>query len=279
MRTVFVVARDLIREAAARRWFLMLGGAITLLLATLALGLNMEVVDGALAATRFFGDSLSGDVRAADVALRPVFKAASYIIFYGGLLFGIVACADFGPGLLAPGRIEHLLSLPVSRASLLGGTLLGVWSVITIGALYGALGVTLILGVKTSVWSWSLVVTGLLASLSFVAVYGVMLCVAVFVRSASVSALAGLMLFGAGIVAGYRQDLAPIFAEEGAWRSMFHAVTTIVPPMSTIADTAAALSESAAIDVSVLLKQLAGLVIYGIASLTIAVWRFDSVDF
>ena len=98
---------------ATRRWFLALGLAITVILFIMGAALRLDVVDGALAATRLFGRELHTNIRSVDVALRPVFQAASYIVFYGGLLFGILSCADFAPSLLSPGRIEHLLSLPV----------------------------------------------------------------------------------------------------------------------------------------------------------------------
>src|SRR5690606_960046 len=47
------VARDILREARARRWVLALAGGTTLLIVVVALGLQLEVVDGALAASRF----------------------------------------------------------------------------------------------------------------------------------------------------------------------------------------------------------------------------------
>ena len=50
MRVVLAVARDILREAASRKWFLGLGALITLSLITLGLSLKMDVVDGALAA-------------------------------------------------------------------------------------------------------------------------------------------------------------------------------------------------------------------------------------
>jgi len=121
VRVVLHVALDLFREAARRRWFVALGAGITLLLCVAGLTLRMDVVDGALAATRLFGKVIHTDIRSVDVALRPVFRAAAYVIFYGGLAFFILACSDFAPSLLAPGRIEHLLSLPVQRWQLLGG--------------------------------------------------------------------------------------------------------------------------------------------------------------
>ena len=135
MRAALTVAGDLLREASSRRWFLALGIGITTLLVVLGFALRLEVVDGALAATRLFGKDVGrGDIRSVEVALRYVYRAVAYVLFYGGLAFGIVACSDFGPSLLAPGRIEHLLSLPVRGFELLLSTFLGVLVLSLIGA-------------------------------------------------------------------------------------------------------------------------------------------------
>ncbi|HZA14080.1 MAG TPA: hypothetical protein VE618_06275 [Myxococcaceae bacterium] len=117
--TLLNVARDLIREALTRRWFLALFIGITLILLTLGMSLEMDVVDGALAGVRLFGSVLDTSIRSVDTALRPVFMAAAAAIFYGGTAFMILASSDFAPSLLSPGRIEHLLSLPVRRWQLL----------------------------------------------------------------------------------------------------------------------------------------------------------------
>ena len=137
MSAVVGIAGYVLREAAARKFILAFLLGVTGLLVTLSLSLRIEVVDGALAASRLFGELLPTDIRAVDVALRPVFMAAAGIVFYGGILFGIVACSDFAPSLLSPGRIEHLLALPLRRWHLLAGTLLGVMTLAVLGAVYG----------------------------------------------------------------------------------------------------------------------------------------------
>src|SRR2546430_16817818 len=145
----FTIALDLLRQAVLRKWFLALGLIITVILALVGMALRMEVVDGALAGTRLFGKLVGGDIVAADVALRPVFSAATYVIFYGFTGFLILACADFAPALLAPGRVEHLLGLPVRRFELIAGTYLGVLALAGLAALYGASGLCVLLGLKT----------------------------------------------------------------------------------------------------------------------------------
>ncbi|HSN98687.1 MAG TPA: hypothetical protein VLS89_10400 [Candidatus Nanopelagicales bacterium] len=274
----FAVAADLLREAASRRWFLALGLGITLGLLVMGLALRIDVVDGALAATRLFGKPLRTDIRAADVALRPVFKAASYLIFYGGLLFGVVACSDFGPSLLAPGRIEHLLSLPIRRFELVLGTFLGVLVLSLLAALYGASGLVLLFGVKTGVYTARPVLSALLAAATFSALYGVMLTVSILVRSAALSAAAGYLLFALGVVAGYRDRLATFF-EPGPSRASFEALTLLLPRISTLADASAALASSAPVDTGALFSRLTGMAIYGLAALALGIHFFNEKDF
>ena len=100
------VALDLLREARSRRWVLALALATSGLLLLVAFGLELQVVDGALAASRFLGGRPFRDIRPADVALRPLFAGVAYAIFYGGVVFGVLACADFAPAALAPGAPE-----------------------------------------------------------------------------------------------------------------------------------------------------------------------------
>jgi Cu-processing system permease protein len=238
----------------------------------------MDVVDGALAATRLFGKIVSTDIRSVDVALRPVFQAASYLVFYGGTAFFILACSDFGPSLLAPGRIEHMLSLPVERWQLLAGTFLGVLALAAIGAVYGAGGLALILGVKTGVWTARPVIAALIASVTFSAIYGAMLAAAVFVRSAALSAATGGVLLVLGIVAGYRDKIAEAF-DAGVSRSVFEAVTFLLPRVSALADAASDIAGSAPVDRGALASQLAGLAVFGVAALLLGVSRFEQKDY
>jgi ABC-type transport system involved in multi-copper enzyme maturation permease subunit len=274
----FHIAADLLREAAARKWFLGLGIAITALLLGLLGGLRMDVVDGALAATRLFGNALFNPIQPADLALRPVFLAASYIISYGGIAFGVLACSDFAPALLSPGRIEHLLSLPVRRWELLAGTFLGVLALGFIGALYGAGGLLVILGAKTGVWTWHPLLAAALAVVGFATVYAGMLLSAVFVRSSAVSAACGALLFASGVLAGNRRSILAAMSE-GVGRKAFSAWSALMPRLSTLADTAADVASARNLALGQLGGVLAGCAFFSAAALALAVWRFEQRDF
>lgn len=278
MRPLLEVAWQVLREAAARKWILAFFAGVTGLLVTLSFSLQLEVLDGALAATRLFGKAVRTDIRAVDVALRPLILASSYLIFYGGLGFGILACSDFGPSLLAPGRIEHLLSLPLRRWQLLGGTFLGVLALSVGAAVYGAGGLTLLLGVKAGLWTLGPLLSALLASITFAALYAAMLASALFVRSAAVSAAVGAVLFVGGIVAGYRAKVATVF-DPGLPREAFRGVTALLPRVSALADAAAELATSTPLGLRSLASLLAGVLLFGLGALAVGAWRFEERDF
>jgi hypothetical protein len=241
VRAALHVALDILREALARRWFLALGAALTALHVGLGLGLQLDVVDGALAATRLFGSSLGRDIQAVDVVLRRVFEATTLVAYYGGLAFGVLACSDFAPELLAPGRIEHLLSLPVRRIELLLGTFLGVLGLGLLGTAYGAGGFFLILCAKGGVWMWRPFCAVYLASAAFFALYACMLSMSVFVRSAAASAAAGGAMFFLGILAKQREEIAALL-EPGVGRQLWLALSAPLPRVAELADAAAALA-------------------------------------
>ena len=276
--TSIAVALDLLREAAARRWFLALGIALTGLLLLLLTSLRLDVVDGALAATRLFGKPVDHTIQAADVALRPVFLVASQLVFWGGLAFGVLSCADFAPALLSPGRIEHLLALPVRRWELLAGTFLGVLALALGGALYASAGLVLVLGGKTGVWTGWPLLSAVLAVLAFGSVYAAMLAVTVWVRSAALSAAAGATLIGLGLLATHRTALLDLMGQ-GVGRTLFAAITAVVPPLGKLADAAGALASSGPLAPGGLLRLLGGTVAFAAALLAVAAWRFERRDF
>jgi len=277
MKAALYIALDISREALARRWFLAFAVALTALHLVLLLGLRLDVVDGALAATRLFGSTLGSDIRSADVVLRHVFEAATYAAYYAGLAFGVLACSDFGPELLAPGRIEHLLSLPVRRVELLVGTFLGVLALGVIGTAYGAGGFFLILCAKGGVWMWRPFCAMYLASVAFFAIYACMLATAVFVRSAAASAAAGAVTFLVGVLAKQREALAALI-DAGLGRELFLVLSAPLPRVAELADAAASLALGEP-PVAGLGRLVLGTLAFGMAVLGVGAYALEGKDF
>lgn len=202
--TVLTLAADVVREALARRMLLLLLVVLGAGMALLVFALDLEVVEGALAAGRLFGNPVGSFIAPVDVALRPIFQALVYVTFYGGLLFGIVAMADVAPQMLAPGRVELLLSLPVRRWELALGTYLGVVAIALGTTTFAIGGISLILFWKAGFASAAPLLGGLAAVIAFLPIYAWMMWVATLARSTALSAGSGLLLFLLGIVTSDR---------------------------------------------------------------------------
>jgi len=274
----FAVALDLLREARSRRWTLALFLGTSLLLLLVAFGLELEVVDGALAASRFLGGRTSSSIRPADVALRPLFEGVAWVVFAGGLVTGVLASADFAPALLAPGRIEQLLALPYRRWELLVGTWLGVLALLGAGGLYGGVGLSLIVLAKTGLFGWAPAAAAVLGVAAFAAVYAVMLLAAVAVRSAALSGAAGGAALLAFLAAGHRADLAPLFSA-GAGRTAFLALTAPLPRLSGLGEHAARLAAGLPAEPAQLAIHLTGTLLFSAAALLLAVFLFERKDY
>lgn len=277
MRQALRVAVDLLLEARRRKWFLALFGGITLVLVVLGFSLELEVVDGALAGSKLFGSLLSDDIVSADRVLAGVYLGAAYAAFYGGALFLAVACSDFAPELLAPGRIELLLSLPIARWQLLFGTYFGVLVITALGVAYGAAGLTVLLGVKTGLWSVTLCLGSTVGLAGFAAIYAVMVCVTFFVRSAAVSGAAGVVTLVLGVLASYRESLMTLM-EPGLGRTLFSWVMLPVPRLGTLATISARIAAEQALEPEVVTRLLLGTGVFTVALLAVAAWRFERMD-
>lgn len=278
MRQVLRIAYDLLLEAARRKWFVGLFGAITVVLLLLGLTLELDVVDGAIAGSKLFGQSLMRDIIPGDTALGFLYFAVASISFYGGAIFLAVACSDFATELLAPGRIEHLLSLPVSRAQLLFGTWVGVLTLAAAGTLYGSVGLTVLLGLKSGLWSFRLVEGALLGWVGFCAIYSAMLTVVFFVRSSALSSAAGIATLIIGIFSSNRETVvAAIDSNAGRW--LFRAVVMPFPRLADLGMASASLAMGRAIDWHTTGRLLAACFVFSGGLLSLAVWRFERKDY
>jgi len=244
----------------------------------LGFSLQLEVVDGAIAGSKLFGEFLSKDIVSANRVMSGTSMAVSYLGFYGGAFFLAIACSDFAPELLAPGRIEHLLSLPVARWQLLFGTFLGVVSLALLASLYGAGGLTLLLGVKTGVWNIKLLLGSLVGWTGFCAIYAAMLTSNLFIRSAALSGAFGVLTLLLGVASSFREAIC-MALEEGYQRTAFNWAMLPIPRLGTLAITAAELAGSREVKTEALIRLLGGCLLFSVALLSVATWRFERKDF
>ena len=270
-RNVVNVATDVLREAIASKYLIVLFGLIFLALAGMALALDLEVVNGAISAGKLFGGSFLGEGKTmgAGEFLAPVLEGLALATFFGGLLFLVVAVADIAPKMLAPGRVELLLALPLRRSELVIGIYLGVVLIAALAALLAIGGASLVLFVKVEIVTPAPLMGALTAMVGFCTVYGVMLAAATIARSAALSAGAGLLVYVAGLATSDR-GLVLSLIRNGFTREVAAVVMGPLPRLFNLAETGANVAVGKPVDFSVAISVIGGCTAFGLFFVVVA---------
>jgi Cu-processing system permease protein len=276
--TIWLVARDVLKEAMSSKMMLVLFVVIGLFLVGLTVSLDLDIVDGALAGSRLFGRATANAIVPVDVFLRPAFQALAWVTFYLGLVFGIVATADIAPKQLQPGRVEHLLSLPIRRAELVVGVYLGVCAICAIATVAAVGGVSAVLFFKAKLVSPAPVAGAAMAFVGFASVYGAMLAVGVTFRSPALSAGAGLFLYVLGIAVS-EKNVFLMWTTNRALRTFLEVVTMPIPNLRALADVGAGAAAGEALALGAILPVLGGAAAFGFGAVVIAAAVVQSRDY
>jgi ABC-type transport system involved in multi-copper enzyme maturation permease subunit len=186
---------DTFREAFARWIFLGLFALSTVMILFFLFLLRIDVVEGATAVVSLFGQP--GRMQEVETIVRTTYAAIATFLYTWGMALAVFASAGLIPRVLEPGRIELLLSKPVSRAHILLGRYAGNILVVTGNIAYLVLGVWTIVGAKTGVWDarflWSIATTAFI----FATLLAVVLLVGVVTESTALATMIalGLMIF------------------------------------------------------------------------------------
>lgn len=270
VRNILNVSVDVLREAIASKYLIVLFGLIMCGLAGLAFSLDLEVVNGAIAAGKLFGGTFTGKQgMGASEFLGPVLSGLSYAVFYGGLLFLIVAVADIAPKMLAPGRVELLLALPLRRTELVIGIYLGVVMIASLAAILAIGGASIVLFVKVELFTPAPLMGALCAMVGFCTVYGVMLAVAAVARSAALSAGAALLIYIAGAATSDRALVLSLI-RNGFTREVVAVVMGPLPRMAKLAEVGADVAVQKTVDWSVALPVIGGCTAFGLFFVVVA---------
>jgi len=273
MSATIALIRDTFREAFARRIFWGFFGCCTALLLFLVFIMRIDVVAGALATVTIFGRTLPGtDVQN---LVQQTQSVIAMVLYFAGMALSVFASAGLVSAVFEPGRIELLLSKPISRTHLLLGRYAGNVLVVTANILWLVAGSWVIFGVKTGVWGGGF----LLSSLCTIFIFSVLLAVLVLVGVLWDSAAVGIMIAFAIMI------VTPILAQKDTierllsseWsRNVVRVLYYVLPKTS---------------DVSVIIRRLIlnqpveswmpiwSTALFGVVVLAAGLWRFQRRSF
>jgi len=224
MSTTIALVIDTFREALARKIFWGLYGLSTALILFFLFILKIDIVEGAIASVSLFGATADRSVNVEQL-VRQVYAGIATFLFVWGTLIAVFASSGLVPSVLEPGRIELLLSKPVTRRHILLGRYLGNLLVVAANSVYLVLGIWTILGIKTGIWSpsflWAIVLT--------IFVFSVFLTVVVWIGVVFESAaLATMITVGIAIISAIlaqRQIVEKLLSSEWSrqlWNGLYY---------------------------------------------------------
>jgi ABC-2 type transport system permease protein len=188
---------DTWREALAR--YTLLGFAVVsaLFLLTLTFALNLDIVDGSLAAGTLFGKAfeLHHGARAIDTVVvtgQSVFAAMLYIL---GVFLAVFATGSQVPNLQRRGTVDLYMTRPITRTHLLLGRYLGAATLVTVNLLLLCGGVFVIISLKTKVWNPRFILATGLILVVFLSYLGFMYLVGVLSSSTPLSIMLPYALY------------------------------------------------------------------------------------
>jgi ABC-type transport system involved in multi-copper enzyme maturation permease subunit len=221
--------RDTFREAFARKIFWGLFGLSTAMILFFLFLLRIDLVEGGLAAVSAFGRTISPT---ADVEklVRGVYGGIATFLYTWGMFLAVFASAGLIPSVLEPGRIELLLSKPVSRTHILLGRYVGNVLVVSCNIVYLVLGVWTILGFKTGMWSPLFLVSIATTIFAFAVLLSVVILIGVLFESAALSTMvAGALMFMSLILAQTTIMLRLLSSEwsRQVWRTLYYSLPKV----------------------------------------------------
>lgn len=228
MATIALI-RDTFREAFARKIFWGLFGLSAAMILFFLFLLKIDLVEGGMATLSLFGRT-TNRITDADRLVRGIYAGIATFLYTWGMFLSVFASAGLIPSVLEPGRIELLLSKPVSRMHILLGRYLGNILVISSNVVFLVLGVWIILGIKSHIWSPSFLIS--VATTIFI--FAVMLTVVVFVgvlfESAALATMISIALMVISALLAQKDTMMRLLSSEWSrqlWRGLYYALPKI----------------------------------------------------
>jgi ABC-2 type transport system permease protein len=229
MIATFALIRDTFREALARKIFWGLFGLSTLMIIFFLFLLNIDIVQGAMATVTLFGKTVTrvGDL---DKWVRGTYGTIATFLYTWGMFLAVFASSGLVPSVLEPGRIELLLSKPVSRTHLLLGRYAGNVLVISCNIIYLVLGVWIILGIKTGIWSSVFLLSIVTTIFVFAVLLTVVVLIGVLFESAALATMVTVALMIMSPILAQTSTMLKLLSSEwsrNVWRALYYALPKV----------------------------------------------------
>ena len=222
--------RDTFREALARKIFWVLFGLSALLILFFLFLLRIDIVAGANAArVSMFGRETNANPDV-DRVVRGVYGGIATFLYTWGMFLAVFASSGLVPSVLEPGRIELLLSKPLSRTHILLGRFAGNVLVVALNSAFLVLGVWTILGVKTGIWSPAFLIAIATTTFVFAVLLAVVVLIGVWLESAAAATMITVALMIMSPILAQTSLMMRLLSSEWSrnlWRVLYYSLPKV----------------------------------------------------
>jgi ABC-2 type transport system permease protein len=226
------IVRDTFREALARKIFWGLFGLSSLMILFFLFIMKIDIVEGAVATITLFGQQTGREVNAARM-VKQVQAGVATFLYTWGMFLAVFASAGLIPSVLEPGRIELLLSKPISRTHLLLGRYLGNLLVVGVNVTYLVLGIWIILGIKTNIWTPDFLFAIVTTIFLFAVLLAVVVLVGVLFESTALAVMIPVGLMIISPVLAQHKTMVRLLSSEWS-RQLWQALYQVLPKVYDI---------------------------------------------
>ena len=220
---------DTFQESFRNKMFLFFFIVATLIIGSIGLALNMDVVNGLMSGVTFFGNELRLP-RSLSVKqwVESLQAGLAMVIGTFGLFLALMATSTLFPTMLQKGSVDLLLCRPIPRWRIITARFLGGASIMAFNAAYLFLGVWTVLGWKSDIWNHGFPISTVFAIFAFAVLFSVVMMVSVIADSGPAGLLAAFtMLIFSPILAAHEQ-ITPAFSSE-LYRQVYRSLYWVLP--------------------------------------------------
>lgn len=191
MYNIIEITKQTIREAFARKIFIMFAGVSTLVLILFAIAFATIGLE-----------DMSGNFRMETRDMGVINSLADGIklfitvpLFGGGLFLSIFSASSFIPNMLEKGNIDVLLSKPISRTQIIYGKFLGGTGVVLLNIAYLVVGIWFLIGLKFGVWDPAFLLTIVTITFAFAVLYALIILIGILSQSSILAMMLSYIIF------------------------------------------------------------------------------------
>lgn len=223
------IIQDTFREAFARKIFWGVFALSTLMILFLLFLLKIDIVEGALATITIFGQPSRGrnDVEA---LVKGFHAGLATFLYTWGMFLAVFASSGLIPSVLEPGRIELLLSKPVTRTHILIGRYIGNLLVVALNIVYLVTSAWLIFAFKTGIWSPHFLITIISTIFVFAVLLTVVVLMGVLFDSAALATMVTVAVMIMSPILAQGRIVEKLLSSEWSrqiWRGLYYVLPKV----------------------------------------------------